>query len=91
MSSRFSQGSVDIINTAYMEIAKYKFEVCIPPQKIIKADYVLNSLSWSLISYGNDDELVKIPNDKRGIYAFVIYWPTTILPHHGYVFAIYAR
>ncbi len=50
-------------------------------------DQVVNQLTWSSIKYG-DAEVHKVPDDKRGVYAFAICQPSKLLPPHGYVLYI---
>ena len=47
-------------------------------------DYVVEKLTWSSIEYG-EAEIQKVPDDKRGVYAFAICQPSKVLPPHGYV------
>ena len=49
--------------------------------------YQINSLDWDSISYG-EKELERVPNDKRGIYAFAVCHENDVLPPHGYVLYI---
>ena len=48
----------------------------------------MSSLTWDSISYASEQEIDKIPDNKRGVYAFSICHPSTILPPHGYVLYI---
>ncbi len=44
-------------------------------------------LAWDSVSYG-EEELGRVPADKRGIYAFAISSTNYVLPPHGYVLYI---
>ena len=58
------------------------------PSRLMEGNFVIDKLNWESISLGNKAEISKVPNDKRGIYAFVICWENSILPQHGYVLYI---
>ena len=75
---------IDFADTATTEIAKYKLSVILSSQKMKVNKYAIQALSWESISYG-PDELTKVPNNKRGIYAFAIRQPSDVLPPHGYI------
>ena len=79
---------VDCANQAHDEIGKFKFDVILSPDKLQRNDYVLDGLNWNSILYNDANELEKIPNDKRGLYAFAICHPSQVLPPHGYVLYI---
>ena len=76
----------DFVN-ASAEHLKYRFSVVLEPDKLVAADSALQPLAWQSIPYGRD-EIDKVPNDKRGIYAFAINHPSRVLPPHGYVLYI---
>lgn len=77
----------DVVDRGHDEIGKYRLTVTLTPENILKEGYVIPVLTWNSISYGKD-ELEKVPNDKRGIYAFAISWNNDVLPPHGYVLYI---
>jgi len=79
---------VDFVNQAQDEIGKFKFDVILSPDKLQRNDYILDGLTWNSILYNDADELEKIPNDKRGLYAFAICHPSQVLPPHGYILYI---
>ena len=79
---------VDFVNQAQDEIGKFKFDVILSPNKLQRNDYLLDGLNWDYILYNDADELEKIPNDKRGLYAFAICHPSQVLPPHGYILYI---
>ena len=45
------------------------------------------TLAWKHVKYGKD-EINEVPDDKRGIYAFVVCEPSAVLPPHGHVLYI---
>ena len=50
--------------------------------------YVIPSLDWRSIKFDEEAELSNVPNDKRGVYAFVVEQRSAVLPPHGYVLYI---
>lgn len=78
---------IDFANEANERINKYSIKVTLSPDNLMVGNYGLDALNWDSISYG-DEELEKVPNDKRGIYAFVICQNDSVLPSHGYVMYI---
>jgi len=78
---------IDFANEATEEIAKYTVPVILSPEKMMANGHAIDALAWDSISYG-DEELGKVPADKRGIYAFAICRNNDVLPPHGYVLYI---
>ena len=76
----------DFVNAA-AEPLKYRFMVVLEPDKLVAADSALQPLAWQSIPYGHD-EIHRVPDDKRGVYAFAISHPTSVLPPHCYVLYI---
>jgi len=79
---------VDFVNAATAEIAKFKFEVTISPEKLQTNTYAVRPLSWDSITYNDSANINKVPDDKRGVYAFAISYPNDALPPHGYILYI---
>lgn len=69
-------------------IAKYTREFILSPERIAINEYVLSSLTWDSVRYAAEQEIDKIPDNKRGVYAFSICQPSEILPPHGYILYI---
>jgi len=78
---------IDFANEATDEIAKYTVDITLSPDKMMADGCVIAALAWDSISYG-EDELEKVPADKRGIYAFAVCRKNDVLPPHGYVLYI---
>ena len=76
----------DFVN-ASAEPLKYRFTVLLEPDKVVAADSALQPLAWHSIPYGHD-EIHKVPDNKRGIYAFAISYPSHALPLHSYILYI---
>ena len=79
---------VDFAKQANDEIGKFKFEVIVSPEKLQRDDYLLDVLNWDSIIYNDANDLEKVPDDKRGLYAFAICHPSDVLPPHGYILYI---
>ncbi len=79
---------VDFANQAQDEIGKFKLDVILSPDKLQRDDHLLDALNWDSILYNDANELEKVPNDKRGLYAFAICQPSDVLPPHGYILYI---
>ena len=62
-------------------------KVILSPALLMADDYELNRLSWCSIEYG-EEEIHKVPDDKRGVYAFAVCQQNEVLPPHGYVLYI---
>ena len=69
-------------------IAKYTREFILSPECIASNEYVLSSLEWDSVSYAAEQEIDKIPDNKRGVYAFTICQRSEVLPPHGYILYI---
>ena len=80
-------GLIDFANEANSEIAKYTVSVTLSPEKMAASEYAIPTLAWDSISYG-DTELDRVPDDKRGVYAFSVCHNDNPLPPHGYVLYI---
>ncbi len=79
---------LDFVNQANDEVGRFKFDVILSPDQLQRNDYLLDVLHWDSILYDDSDELEKVPNDKRGLYAFAICHPSEVLPPHGYILYI---
>ena len=77
----------DFVNAAAEQVRKYQFTVTLRPDRLIAADSELEPLAWDSIPYG-PEEIHRIPDDKRGIYAFAISYPSDVLPLHSYILYI---
>ena len=77
----------DLANDSAEEFGKYIFNIMLPPRQLMAVQYQIDKLDWHSISYG-EEGLSKIPDDKRGIYAFAICYRNDVLPPHGYILYI---
>ena len=48
----------------------------------------VGKLAWQRVKYGNKTEVDKVPDNKRGVYAFAVCEPSDVLPPHGHVLYI---
>ena len=79
---------VDFVKQANDEIGQFKLDnIILSPVKLRSNQYCVPSLTWNSIKFG-EAEINKIPNNRRGVYAFVLCEPNVFLPHHGYVLYI---
>ncbi len=78
---------IDFANQASWEIGKYKVQIILSPQQMMAGEYDIDALEWDSIPYG-DAELDRVPDDKRGVYAFAVHGPHDVLPPHGYILYI---
>lgn len=76
----------DFVNAA-AEHLKYEIPVILETRRLIAADSDLQPLAWQSIPYG-PDEIDKVPDNKRGIYAFSVRYCSEVLPPHGYILYI---
>lgn len=79
---------VDFVNSANTEIGKFQISMTLSPEKLQTKIYTVSSLNWDSILYNDSANINKVPNDKRGVYAFAICFPNQVLPPHGYILYI---
>ena len=53
----------------------------------MEGEHVIPALAWDSVSYG-DEELDRVPDDRRGVYAFAVCRNSDVLPPHGYILYI---
>lgn len=80
---------IEFSDMAIQEIAKYELSFILNVENITTENYSVGALNWDSIKYG-EAELQRVPNDKRGVYAFVVclHEFDYILPTHGYIMYI---
>ena len=77
----------DLSNEMHNEYSKYLIQFALVPNALMTEDYIIESLNWDSVKYG-DEEKNRVPDDRRGIYAFCIQYSSAVLPGHGYVLYI---
>ncbi len=77
----------DFVDQANEEIGKFQVQMILSPGKLAFDSFNVPSLNWDSIKYG-PSEIDKIPEDKRGVYAFSISQPSQVLPPHGHILYI---
>ncbi len=77
----------DFADKVTQELRKYEIEFTLSPEKMKASGRGTRSLVWDSISYGST-EIEKVPNDKRGVYAFAVCQLSGVLPPHGYILYI---
>ena len=80
----------DFANRAHDAIGRYTRGFTLNPEHMSRANYTLPKLDWHSIKYkyGSNEGIGLIPDDRRGIYAFVAQFPNEVFPPHGYVMYI---
>ena len=81
------QPLVDFASEVHESIGKYTRSFILDPKKLMGKEYIVDCLTWDSIRYG-DSEINRVPNDKRGVYAFAVCQESNVLPPHGYVLYI---
>ena len=76
----------DIVSPGAEQL-KYRFPVVIDTERLATIEPALPPLSWQSISYG-EKEIKRVPDDRRGIYAFAIQDRSSGLPPHCYILYI---
>ena len=79
---------IDAANRAKREISDFKIPFVLSPKGLMAEKYAIPKLVWDSIRYNDDAELDRVPNDRRGVYAFVVCNNNDVLPLHGYVLYI---
>ena len=74
----------DRVDLAARAIGDHKVKFTLNPNYMTTASYPVDELSWSSVRFGLDDG-DDVPNDKRGVYAFVVAHTDKVLPWHRYV------
>lgn len=77
----------DFAANAAANIARFEVKFVLSPSLMAKDPFCVENLDWDYIPYG-DDEIDKVPNDNRGVYAFCICQESDVLPIHRYVMYI---
>ncbi len=75
------------VDAATQTIAKHSVDFVLSPQ-LLQARLDVPDLTWHAIRFGDEDALSDIPNNKRGVYAFVVQQESQVLPPHAYVLYI---
>ena len=78
---------IDFANKARTEIAEFKVPFVLSPEKMMAGGHAVPTLTWESVRYG-DEEVDRVPNDRRGIYAFVVCHNDEVMPPHGYILYI---
>jgi hypothetical protein len=82
------QALVDFAREADDEVGRYRIDgMVISPEKLQFSSFCVPALLWQSIKYG-DKEIAKVPDDRRGVYAFALCEQSSVLPPHGYVLYI---
>jgi hypothetical protein len=72
------------VDLADRQIGRFRVKFVLNPKFMSRPTYRVEKLSWSSVPYGPAG-LDEVPNNTRGIYAFVVSHCHPVLPRHGYV------
>ncbi|MCY4555163.1 MAG: hypothetical protein OXF79_01970 [Chloroflexi bacterium] len=76
------------VDAATQTIAKHSLTFVLAPDQLLANNSVVPSLNWQAVPFADDGALIRIPDNKRGVYAFAIRRGTDVLPPHGYILYI---
>ena len=79
---------VDFANDANAAIGNFRVTVTLSPDTLTAGEHVIPALTWDSVSYGDGDEVDRVPADRRGVYAFAVCQNNNVLPPHGYILYI---
>ena len=74
-------------DVALAETKAYEIRFILNTNAILALEPSENPFHWNSIGFGKD-EIQEVPDDQRGLYAFVIADHRTFLPPHGYIMYI---
>lgn len=77
----------DFANRTAQEMRKYEVCFILSPKLLGISDFVVPNLDWNYVHFIEDD-IDKVPNDRRGVYAFAINAGGNRLPPHCYILYI---
>ena len=78
---------VDFADEVHESFGKFNRDFTLIPHQLMATDYITDYLTWDSIRYGRN-ELNRVPNDRRGVYAFAVCQESNVLPPHCYVLYI---
>ncbi|MXY25146.1 MAG: hypothetical protein F4Y45_11570 [Acidobacteria bacterium] len=78
----------DFANRANTAIGDFRVTVTLSPDALMAGEHAIPTLAWDFVSYGDGDQVDRVPADKRGIYAFAVCQANDVLPPHGYILYI---
>ena len=74
-------------DVALAQIKAHEIKFVLNTDAILALDSSEHPFHWNSIRFGKD-EIQEVPNDQRGLYAFIIADQRTYLPPHGYIMYI---
>ena len=79
---------IDFATQAHDDLGRYRVtNTILAPQHITFDAYAVSHLHWQSVRY-QDTDLQKVPDNRKGVYAFTIREDSQVLPPHGYVLYI---
>ena len=79
-----SENLHDLVRQADDQLGQYTLQFTLSTPLLARSLSHLPTLVWHSVPYGREYKDT-VPNDQRGLYAFVIATPEQSLPTHGYV------
>ncbi len=77
----------DFAAEANKQVGRFRLEFSLSPELLQTNPFELSALDWNSVQY-NKNEIDKVPDDKRGIYAFGIGVDSNVLTPHSYILYI---
>jgi len=78
----------DFAADADRDVGRFSLDFTLAPERLLTDAFELKKLNWQSVAYLDSDGIKKVPDDRRGIYAFAIYGNSPIFPKHSYVLYI---
>lgn len=75
-------------DVALKEVQNYTIPFTLNAERISSLVLSPSPLRWTSIKFDDATQIHNIPNDKRGVYAFVVAADCPSLPTHGYIMYI---
>ena len=78
----------DFAARADKEVGRFMLSFSLSPERLLMDKFELPKLDWKSVAYLDKKGIDKVPDDRRGIYAFAICVNGVVLPAHSYVLYI---
>jgi len=76
------------LDVAVEDVQKYKIQFTLNADRIASLASSPAPLHWNSVKFDDPKQIDKIPDDRRGIYAFVVAAGNQPSPPHGYIMYI---
>ena len=75
-------------DAAAVTVQQYQIEFTLNADRIVSLGSPPFPLHWKSVKFDDPAQIGDIPNNKRGVYAFVVAADASTLPTHGYIMYI---